>query len=195
MNSVTPSIILLAALAAGLAACGARDPRTAGAPATPAPATPGAPGLIVNGGFEGADHEPWTKIVHATPDAYTFEIDRSVAAAGSASMRISGDGSEPWGGIVQTVSPGHAEGGRLRLSAMARGNGMPGGVQLMVTFRDGPMSDPVERDLADLGADFDWRSIELDFDVPAGVSRVEVGLLLQGPGTLWLDEIDLRPAP
>ncbi|MBX3724644.1 MAG: hypothetical protein KF823_01845 [Xanthomonadales bacterium] len=195
MKHATPTILLLASLAFALAACGARDPRTATTANGPGPEASRPAGLIVNGGFEAADHEPWTKIVHATPDAYTFELDRSGAFAGNAAMRITGDGTEPWGGIVQMVSRGNSDAIRLRLSAMARGRAMPGGIHLMATFRDGPMTDPVEMDHLGFGADFDWQRVEMDFDVPAGVSRVEVGLLLQGAGTLWLDEVDLRPAP
>jgi hypothetical protein len=42
-------------------------------------------------------------------------------------------------------------------------------------------------------ADHDWKRYEGVVDVPEGTLRVQIGLQIYGPGTVWFDEVELAP--
>jgi hypothetical protein len=184
------SILVLAGLT--LAACGQKPVDGAGENGSKAQPTPAAVtnGVVRNAGFEDGVKDPWTANVHANPDAYQFEVVSDVVASGSHAVRIRGDGSEPWGGLMQYLSKPGLAGQRVVLSASVKGDNVPGGVQMLAVFRNNPAM-PFEHNFTDLGASFDWRRIEQEFDVPANAGDIEIGLMQLGGGTLWVDDITL----
>lgn len=187
------SILLLASVAPlAISACNQRSngPST-NAPETSEPATvSAADGLIVNPGFESASKAPWTTNVHANPHAYQFDLVSDVVASGNHAVRIQGDGSEPWGGLMQYLAKPELAGKTVSLSAAVKADNVPGGVQMLAIFR-GTTALPFEHTFTDLGASFDWQRIEQTFEVPANTTDIEIGLMQMGAGTLWLDDITL----
>lgn len=181
------SFLLLAALAIG--ACSQRqDGPAASSPA--ATTVPASDGIVKNSGFEDGSKAPWSTNVHANPEAYHFDLVNDVVASGSHAIRIHGDGSEPWGGLMQYLPKPGLAGKRVVLSASVKADNVPEGVQMLAVFR-GTTASPFEHNFTDLGASFDWRRIEQEFEVPANTTDIEIGLMQLGSGTLWVDDITL----
>ena len=187
------SILLLAGVAAlAGSACNQRSngPSTDSTEASVPVTAPAADGLIGNPGFESASKAPWTTNVHANPQAYQFDLVSDVVASGSHAVRIHGDGSEPWGGLMQYLAKPGLAGKTVVLSASVKADNVPGGVQMLAIFR-GTTALPFEHTFTELGASFDWQRIEQTFEVPANTTDIEIGLMQMGAGTLWLDDITL----
>lgn len=172
-----------------LCACTQRAERTPEETSSP-PSTDSA-ALIQNPGFESGTIEPWGTAIHANPQSYDFQIVTDAIRSGRYTLKIQGDGREPWGGIIQNAGSGDLAGKRMRLTAWAKGTGLVEGVQFIVVFKD-TMAMPVDHVFSNLGASFDWQELHHEFDVPDQKTRVEIGVMLLGAGTLWLDDISLE---
>lgn len=185
----------LLCLSAVLAACGGRGETVAGAGGTEAGPDAAATASAVNGDFEQAGLEPWTTMVHADPAALTVDVDAVAARQGGAGLRMVATGTEPWGGVAQTIDAAGLRGRRLELSAWVRGQEMTGSPALLAVFQGGPWSQPVDLDIEGLGSDFDWQRISTQFDIPQTANSVRFGVLIKGGGVLWVDDVELTPVP
>lgn len=173
------------------AACAAADP-----PAT-AGATPARPLELVNPGFEAtlaADDSiaGWSRSSHAVADAYVFDIDRTVSHSGKASARIRRNGNEPWGMLQQALPAGPLTGHTLELSAWLRTAKVDGDGAILTlrALANGAIArhvfmTPVVRETSE------WKRYSIRIDVPRSANSVEVGMMLQGDGTLWIDDVAL----
>jgi hypothetical protein len=172
-----------------------------------APAAAGPPAgrsiTLVNGGFElaiaGGNHPPgWVPIHHASTDSYVFTLDEEIRRSGSKSLRIANIGPEPFGSIVQKVRNPALRGQTIRYSAWlrtrdARGSALGGGGALMAqAMRNGV---PVAHDHmrgAEVKGTTDWQRRSITLAIPADADDVEIGAMLFGAGTLWLDDAALE---
>jgi hypothetical protein len=169
---------------------------TSAAPAAGATAIP-----LVNPGFEAPGAAPprfpgWMASVHSNPRAYAFAIDTGVHHAGAASLRITRVGDEPWGMITQALSPAGLSGRTIELSAWLKTDKAsgPGAVLTIATTAHGA-TDRVVFLEPPLAGTNDWSQARVRLAVPPGTSVVEVSAMLQGPGTLWIDDAKLDVLP
>jgi hypothetical protein len=200
MKPLRSNPIAVLSLAVLLAACGGRgDTTDSGIEADdpePAAAPTGSGGTLVgNGDFERGQLAPWSTTVHADPAALTVTLDAAAAREGSAGLHLVASGTEPWGGVEQTVDAAPIQGRKLELSAWVRGQGMTGSPALMAVFQGGPWSQPVDLDFEGLGGDFEWQRISTQFEVPTTARSVRFGVLIKGGGVLWVDDVELAQVP
>ncbi|HUG92910.1 MAG TPA: DUF4019 domain-containing protein [Planctomycetaceae bacterium] len=157
--------------------------------------------LVANPGFE-EDSTPdaaayWialTKTTPAEPEARCVR-DTATAHEGRASVRI--DKSETKfpvaeAGFLQTIQELPA--GKLVLSGYLKTKDVEGAAAIklrIVDYRQGPVPIKWVETPAVTGTT-DWTRYRAEIEVPAGTTG-ELGLVLQGTGTVWFDEISLTP--
>jgi hypothetical protein len=164
--------------------------------------TPNAiPVVLVNPDFEAkpvdsVPAEGWASSVHATANAYAFELDKDVRHAGKASMRIRRTGSEPWGMIHQSLPAAGLNGRTLEFSAWLRTDHVEdeGAALVLRTLANGAVDKVMFMSPAVTGSR-DWKRYTIRFVMPRVASVVEVGVMLQGGGTLWVDDAALVVLP
>jgi hypothetical protein len=129
----------------------------------------------------------------SAPGDFDLTRDTTVAHSGRASIRIHA-GTEPSGFVtVMTSMPGETYiGHRLRFSVFFRAQSLTGvGGQFWVRA-DGAnrpslaffnsMATPVR-------GTADWTQVNASLDVPANTARVYFGVISDGTGTLWADDV------
>jgi hypothetical protein len=197
MNAFPSLPLTVLALAAALAACGNRTnaPSAAGGNGAAPAGAEGGTAALANGDFEAGSLAPWTTLVHADPTALTVDLVADAARQGDAVLRLSATGSEPWGGVEQTIAAAPLHGRQVELSAWVRGESLTGGPALLAVFEGGPWTQPVDLEIEGLGADFDWQRISTRFDVPATAEGLRIGVLIRGGGVLRVDAVELTPVP
>jgi hypothetical protein len=155
---------------------------------------------LVNPGFEAAGAPPrfpgWTTSVHSNPRAYAIALDNGVHHSGAASLRIARVGDEPWGMVTQKLAPTGLTGRTIEFSAWLKVDKAtgPGAVLTIGTTAHGAIDRVVFLE-PPLAGTKDWSQARVRLAVPAGTSVVEVSAMLQGPGTLWVDDATLDILP
>jgi hypothetical protein len=191
---VRSAITALLLLATGM--CRAADAPPSAAPAPAAHAV-----KLVNADFEakpaiGGGIEGWETASHATANAYTFDLDDKVKHAGKASLRIRRNGKEPWGMAHQTLPAAGLAGRTLAFSAWLRTDKASGegAILTLRTLAGGAVGSHVFMDPPVTGTR-DWKRYSVRLAIPRSTSVVEIGAMLQGDGTLWLDDAELVALP
>lgn len=191
---ITRAAIALLFAATGVC-CAAEAPPSA----TPAPVAHAI--KLVNPDFEpkpvtGGGIEGWDTSSHATANAYTFDLDDKAKHAGKASLRIRRSGKEPWGMVHQTLPAAGLAGRTLVFSAWLRTDKAigEGAILALRTLAGGAVDSHVFMDPPVTGTR-DWRRYSVRLAIPRSTSVVEIGAMLQGDGTLWLDDAELVALP
>ena len=160
--------------------------------------------LLQNAGFEedvpsGGDPPGWVTGQHAGDLSYTFTIDEKERHAGKRSVRIDNIGTQPFGAMYQLVPVGQVAGRKVRFTAWVKAEGTGdrrsfSGVALQVQGKQGgaPVAfNPLQQDV--VRGTFGWTERTSELAIPAtGVDRVEVGVMLVGPGRMWVDDVKLE---
>jgi hypothetical protein len=188
--------LFVAAALAALTGCAAAGPDHAAA-VTRASVVP-----LVNPGFESAkpglfgNPEGWVSNQHAGPLSYTFKRDPGVRRGGVASVRIDNVGPEPFGSIYQQIPAASLRGKTVRLSAWIKTKDVAGsatgggGVLLLQAMRGGAPIAYDHMSATPLKGTTDWTRREITLAIPAAADQIELGAMLHGPGTLWLDDVE-----
>ncbi len=162
----------------------------------PAPAR-GTPIPLANPGFEEVSPSPrrfvgWQTSVHAVRDAYLFALDETKPHSGKLSMRVTRNSQEPWGAVHQNVKPQGLAGKTLEFSAWLRieGNTGPGAVLTLRNFKAGAVDQVVTLSPPVTGT-VGWKRYSVRLAIPPGTTGIEVNAMLQGDGTLWVDDAEL----
>ncbi|MBP7864433.1 MAG: carboxypeptidase regulatory-like domain-containing protein [Acidobacteria bacterium] len=155
--------------------------------------------LLVNGGLEsgnGSQPDGWAPF---TPGggAAVFTWDPSARSAGVRSVRIDNPSPNPamWQQVV-TVEAGRVY--TLSGDAAFREVAAPGRCGLQLVFRDAAdailrfVNYPTHTGTREFSPDF---PSPLKVRAPGGAAKVEVNLLLCGPGTAWFDEVFFGATP
>ena len=130
----------------------------------------------------------------SAPSDYVMGVDHRIAHTGKGSGFLRSRGSRPagFGALMQTVDAERYHGRRMRLRAWVKTRGVKewAGVWMRVESRD------PDRPLA---ADFmqarpiqgttDWTPYDVVLDVAPEATRIALGLLLDGRGWAWIDDI------
>jgi hypothetical protein len=198
--------------AAALAAALALAASTAGAVFTPetdpaVPAEKAAKALqsvaIANGGFEaeanGAPGVPegWIVMQHAGDTAYRVALDTETPRSGKRSVRLESIRPEAFGSIGQALPAEPWRGKTLRFSAWIRtkdvkGNAFGRGVGLYLnSLRGGGPLLYAQMQQNAVAGTTEWTRYEVKLKVPPEADHLEIGLIMYGEGTAWLDDAAL----
>jgi hypothetical protein len=158
---------------------------------------------LVNPGFESTtqgvrgDPEGWAAIQHAGPLSYTFKRDPDVRHGGGASLRVDNVGPEPFGAVFQQLPAAALRGKTVRMTAWLRtrgvtGSGTGGGAVLTLqAMQSGALLAHEHMATTPVKGTTDWTRCEITLAIPRPADQVEIGAMLHGPGTMWLDDIEL----
>lgn len=187
---MTLRAVMAGALVALAAACASPPP----------PATAHSAAIaLVNPGFEstaqgrGGDPQGWFTFQHAIEPSYRFVVDTANPHSGERSLRIDNVGPDVYGAVAQSLQATNYGGKTARLTGWLRTrDASEGGAVLTLTALVGGatvahnfMSDAPVRGTTG------WARYTITMPVPARTERVEVGAMLQGKGSLWLDDVEL----
>lgn len=196
-------LAVVAALAGCAAATSAGDRTEKPGQAAAVAATPTQPptrgAALVNPGFESAavgnrsDPPGWFTFQHAGAKSYDFTLDTAEPRSGARSLRIDNVGSEPYGAIAQAMDAKPYRGKVARLSAWLRTRDASdgGAVLTLVMLQSGALVAHNFMAEAPVKGTTGWQRYTITLPVPQSAERMEVGAMLQGKGTLWLDDVEL----
>lgn len=166
-------------------------------PPSPAPVATPASVALVNPGFESTapgrrdDPEGWFTFQHAVEPSYRFSVDTVDPHGGARSFRIDSTGPDIYGAIAQSVDAAPHAGKVARYSAWLRTRDTKSAVLTMVALKGGAtVSNNFMAD-APVAGTTPWTRYTITLPVPANADRIEIGAMLQGKGSLWLDDAEL----
>jgi hypothetical protein len=153
---------------------------------------------LTNPGFESTvpgrrnnDPEGWFSHQHAGEVSYKFALDTADPRSGARSLRIDNVGPEPYGAIAQTVDAKPYRGKHARLSGWLRTRDTANAsLTLMVLANGVPLANNFMSDAPVKGTTA-WKRYSITLPVSANAEFIEVGAMMQGKGTLWLDDVEL----
>lgn len=136
----------------------------------------------------------WYFVQHAGPKSYEFALDAEQVREGRQSIRVVNIGPEPYGLVAQRLAIPLLPGKTVRFSGWMRTRGVAGvGAGLTVRIERGGtlLSHDFMLDRLVKG-DNDWQQVEIAMPVDAGATHIEIGVMLQGAGSIWFDDARLE---
>ena len=157
------------------------------------------PDVLQNPGFEDRDGSGklsgWFSVVHAG-DSYYVDSDDDQAFEGKRSLIIKNTGKPSWGGANQLIRAERMAGREIELNAQVKASGVsaPGFYVILKIMQVGRELGFIKMEDAILG-DVEWKKINLRTLLPKETTHLEVSLILDGDGSIWVDDVhlDLQP--
>ncbi len=142
--------------------------------------------LLVNGDMERGEATPsgWT-MSGELPAGVRLSSDHSVAHGGDASLHLALDQDDA---VFVQQRLVHAPDGRLALSAAVRVQGAVR-VRLPVQIFDAGWAQIGWQEWGSVTAADDWQVLSGEVAIPPGAVHIMVGVLTEGRGQVWLDDI------
>ncbi|MCC7328254.1 MAG: hypothetical protein IT521_15775 [Burkholderiales bacterium] len=173
-------------------------------PAATAPGPPTVPAgkvvTLVNPGFESTKTGPrgtpegWFSFQHAGSRSYHFVVDNHAPHGGERSLRIDNVGPEPYGAIAQIIDARPYAGKVARLTGWLKTRGADdnGAVLTLLVQRGGATTAQNFMQDSPVKGSTGWTRYTITLPVAEGAERLEIGAMLLGRGTLWLDDAELE---
>ena len=136
----------------------------------------------------------WVK-AGSHPAEYDMGVDRTIRREGRAIAFIKGTATEfhGFGTIMQTAAPGEYRGKRLRFSADVKSEKVQSGWAGLWLRIDGTRAGELlgfdNMQQRPLKGNTDWTRVEIVLDVPEDAAALAFGLLLNGDGQVWIDDL------
>jgi hypothetical protein len=132
----------------------------------------------------------------SAPDDYTAELDRSNPHSGESSGLLAAKSRSPrgFGTLMQMIQPGSLRGQRVRYSASVRTSGVKRWAGLWLRI-DGPGQAPLAFDNMQerpIRGDSGWQQYAIVLDVSKDATALGFGVLLSGPGRVWIDSAHIE---
>ena len=191
---------IAAPLALPIATPTAAPPATTAMLRPPAPVVATGPSVVLrNPGFEATttgprgDPEGWYSYQHAGPLSYRYTSDPTQRKNGERSLHIENIGPEIYGAVAQVVDVRAWNGKVVRLSAWVKtrdANDNGAVLTLLAMQRGATMAQNFMPDAPIKGSN-DWKRYVITMELPMGTDRLEVGMMLRGKGSAWLDDVEL----
>ncbi len=197
-------LIAVAACIGGCATTAAPPAASTAAIAKPVAAPAAAPAVpqrvaLANAGFEltqpGPRGDPagWFSYQHAGPVSYKFSVDATERHGGERSLRIDNTGPEIYGTIAQGLEARPWRGKVAKLSGWLKTRDADDGgavltllaLQTGATLAHNFMAD------APVKGSTGWKRYTITLVLPPGTDKVEIGAMLRGRGSVWLDDVEL----
>ena len=128
------------------------------------------------------------------PSSVTVSFDPSQSADGNGSLRIDYDGPEPRSMVLYEISNPGVENCTVWCEASLRGENVQNIAYLEIFCDYGEGGQFFSRGLDQvLQGNADWRKVRIPFSLKAGEepARFLIGIRMEGPGAVWLDDITL----
>jgi hypothetical protein len=138
--------------------------------------------------------EGWT-LAGSNPADYEAGTDADAVhnSHPSAYLRAKQREPEGWGTLMQDISATKYAAKRVRLNAFVKTKGVEGwaGLWLRIDKATGTAAfdNMQNRPIKGTG---DWRSYDVVLDVPSDATGLFFGVLLSGPGTVWLNSVKVE---
>lgn len=151
------------------------------------------PDVLQNPGFEVRDDAKklpgWSGVVHAD-DRYLVELDDAQMFSGKRSLLIENRGKPSWGGAIQTIRAERLADQEIELSARVKSQEVtaPGFHMSIKIMQMGRELRTVKTDGLMIG-DADWKIMSLRTRLPIETTHLEVDLILEGDGRVWVDDV------
>ncbi len=131
----------------------------------------------------------------SNPDDYEAGVDSQVIhnSHPSAYLKAKRRTAEGFGTLMQDVSAAKYAGKRVRFNAFVKGQGVQGwaGLWMRVDKGTGTVAfDNMEN--RPIKGTADWRSYDVVLDVSPDATGIFFGVLLSGPGTVWLNSVKVE---
>lgn len=131
-----------------------------------------------------------------SPGDYRMGVDREMMYRGTASGTMCSIAQKPRGfaTLMQMCSAGPFRGGRLRLAAYVKTEKVTGAAQLWLRA-DGSRDEVlalVNMNDRPIRGTHDWNESTVALDVPSNAKRIAFGVLLNGAGQVWIDDVRLK---
>jgi hypothetical protein len=153
--------------------------------------------LIPAGVLAGEIPAGWIK-AGSFPAQYDMGVDRTMRRQGRAVAYIKGTAErfDGFGTLMQMASPGEYRGKRVRFSAEVKSEKVDSGWAGLWFRVDGTKSgESLAFDNMQgrpIKGTNDWRHVEIVLDVPDNAAGLAFGLLLNGDGEVWMDDLKLE---
>ncbi|MBP8019081.1 MAG: hypothetical protein KAY82_03500 [Hylemonella sp.] len=138
----------------------------------------------------------WRASEHNVGQSYTFTADTVGAWSAPSSAKINRHGDEEFGLLSQQIQFQPAWGNKtLRLSAQLKSEGVSGGggaLVLQMNAGGGQILAWNHMNSARLMGTRDWKKYSIDLKALPGTYSIKVGVMLEGAGTVWADDIKLE---
>ncbi len=147
-----------------------------------------------NGGVELGKGDTPTGWVHDAADAMhvaSWASDESHSGRRSLKLSVARGAEHTW--ISTRQSGTHlSAGGRYRMTAWVKAEGVIGYAGWYIHIGNA-MNTMMEAPMLSAGdGTFGWKSVSLEFTVPQGADRADLGTVLRGTGTAWFDDVSLE---
>lgn len=133
-------------------------------------------------------------VAGSNPEAYDMGICEDVYHSGTrcAQIRCVDKSDDGFGTLMQTFDATKYRGKRVKLSAFVRCQNVSrwSGLWLRVDAGTQMVSFDNMQDRPICG-DQDWQSYDIILNVPESSTGISFGILLAGPGQVWLDDVEL----
>jgi len=156
-----------------------------------------APRTLQNGGLDAGDPPAGWFLSGSAGQRAELHADTAIKHGGTASARLERKADELAGyaTLMQGFGATDYRGQRLRMTSWVKGAGITGrgDFWLRVQAVDSPGDGTgLGGGHCMLSQTFDWKLCEIVFDVPEAGSAIELGGGLGGPGTLWIDDVQIQ---
>ena len=138
----------------------------------------------------------WEAIEHGAGHAYTFVADPEKARSMPSSARIRRHGVEPFGSLQQTISVHPSWHNKTaRLTGWLRGEAISGAGGALTLRADGGSGQILGWNYMPDGrveGTQDWKPYAIELKIPPASYLLTVGVILEGGGTLWADDLSIE---
>lgn len=130
------------------------------------------------------------------PDDYQIGLDRNVAHSGNASGSIKSKTSRPEGNVtlMQAFKGKDYCGKRLRLSGYVKTKGVEyfAGLWMRIDDKQGQTLSFDNMEDRPIRKTTEWKQYDVVLDVPEETDNIAFGILLEGPGQVWVDDFQFE---
>lgn len=128
-------------------------------------------------------------------DHYEAAVDLDAHQGRSSGRLSSREGSDPkgFGTLMQSFAADDYRTSRVRLRAWLKTEGVTGWAGLWLRIDvggEGAVLDNMQD--RPLSGDTPWRAVEVVLDVPKQADLIALGVLLDGPGMVWIDDVTIE---
>ncbi|MEZ4317852.1 MAG: hypothetical protein R3F61_10120 [Myxococcota bacterium] len=130
--------------------------------------------------------------VAPTAKGYTVERDTNAKDGSYSAVLRGAKGASKFGTMLQLLDPHAYRGERVRYSAWMRTEGVTdwAGAWMRVDAGEDVVAFDNMQERA-LRGDVEWTRISIVLDVHEDATGIVLGILLSGPGAVWLDDVQL----